>query len=232
MSINYFIHKTSLLGKPSYVGRVSIKGSYDRDMLLSRMLEMGTSLGKEDIIGVISLLEKAVSNICLEGNKVTLDGFMQFTPTMSGKYDGETDSFDKARNEVYITAQISSAYNKDFANEASVEKVMSNEKKPFLYEVMDNASGEANNFITQNNIVMIQGEKLKFDEKATDEFLHFVNAANPNEHTVISKCQKIKDKELVFLMPAVPFTSGYFEVCTRMGTNDTRTGKSQTVEVK
>lgn len=232
MSINYFINKIQFKDGTIYTGRVSIKDSYDRDMVVARMLEMGTSLGKEDIIGVISLLEKTVMNVCLEGNKVTLDGFMQFTPSISGTFDGETDSFDKTRNEVYITAQISSAYNNAFTNEASIEKIMATEKKPYLFEVMDNESGESNNYVTKSNIVMIRGEKLKFDAKAADEYLRFVNAVDSNDFATINKCQKIKDKEIVFLMPSVSFAKGYFEVCSKMGTNETRTGKSQTVEVK
>lgn len=232
MAINYFISKIKLQGKPKYTGRVLSKGTCNRDMVISRMLEKGTSLGKEDIAGVISLLEKTVYDMCIEGNKVNLDGFMLFTPAISGTFDGEADFFNKSRNEVYITAHMSSAYNNTFSNEAGVEKVMANEKKPYLFEVIDNDSGETNNLVTRNNIVIIQGEKLKFDNKDIDEYLRFVNAANPTEHTAISKCQKIMNKEIVFLMPAVAYSKGYFEIGSKMGTSSVKVGKSQTVNVK
>jgi hypothetical protein len=232
MPINYYISRTMLQNKRHYVGRISLKGSYDRDMLLARMLQMGTSIGKEDIEGVLSLFEKTVYNVCLEGNKVTLDGFLQITPSLRGTFDGESASFDKSKNEVYLTAQISSAFNKGFSSDACIEKILATEKKPYLFEVYDNETGETNLCVTHNNIVTIYGEQMKFDEKSAEEYLHFVNEANPTQFAAITKCQKATDKEIVFLMPETAYAKGYFEVGSKMSASTLRMGKSPSVEVK
>lgn len=232
MSINYSISKSSLSGAVSYVGRTALKGSYNKNDLVSRMIEMRTSLSKEDIEAVLSLFESAVYAICLEGNKVTLDGFLQFTPTISGTFDGLSGSFDRSRNEIYLTSQISSVLNNRFANDAEVVKVIGSEKAPLLFEVDDNSTGEINKYVTKNNIITIYGEKLKHDAATAEEHLRFVNAANSSQYIEITNCQKNTDKEIVFLMPATEYASGYFEIASKMNTSTVRTGRSSIVIVR
>jgi len=231
MAINYFINKSVLNDKAQYTGRVSLKDSCGRETVIKRMLDMGTTVSEEDIEGTLSLFEKAVYAICLEGNKVNLDGFMQFTPAVSGTFEGERDSFDKSKNDVYMTAQVSSAYNRRFKAEASVEKVAAAEKRPYIMEISDNNTGNVNTVVSQNNIVTLYGEQMKFDSADADENLRFVNAGDVSQSAVIPRFQKITDKEIVFLMPAVAYASGYFEIASKMGTSTVRTGKSVTVEV-
>jgi len=187
MAIKYHIHKSGLLDGTKYMGRVVLRGSFDREMVISRMLSMGTSLSKQDITGVISLFETAVEHICSEGNKITLDGFMQFTPALSGTFDSETDSFISNRNTVYVTSQVSPCFNTRFGQRTGVEKITAVEKKPYMMEVEDLVSETTNTRITIGSIVTIYGEKLKFDPDAEGEYLHFVNADRPTDTTVVSK---------------------------------------------
>jgi hypothetical protein len=126
---------------------------------------------------------------------------------------------------------VSTIFNKRFSREASVEKMINHGKKPYLIEVADLFTGTDNQVITKNNIVTIYGERLKFDA-TQDEYLKFINAENPSEFVVVTICQKITDKEIVFLMPEVSFMKGYFEIGSRRGTLTMRTGKSQIMEVK
>jgi len=231
MAIKYQIHKSGLLDGTKYLGRVVLKGSFDREMVIARMLAMGTSLSRQDIAGVLSLLETAVENINAEGNKVTLDGFMQFTPTISGTFDGEKDTFAVNRNAIYVTAQISSSFNTRFSQRIGAEKIVATEKKPFIMEVDDLESGTVNTRVSCGNIVTIYGDKLKFDPKASGEYLRFVNADQPTNMVPIGKLQKISDKEIVFLMPEVSYGRGYFELASKMETQRVRVGKSASVVV-
>jgi hypothetical protein len=232
MPIKYSIHKTKINGKPVYNGRVQTGGTYSRDMLVSRMSGMGTSLGREDIDSVLSLFEKAVHNICLEGGRISIEGFMQFAPAVGGSFEGESDAFDKSRNEIYVTAQISRAFNNSFAGCAGVEKAIASERKPHILDVADNETGVSNNYITKNNIVMIRGKNLKFYAGRADEYLRFVKAKDRAQYIDIKKCQKITDRQIVFLMPDPGFKAGYFEICSSMGTTTIRTGTSPVIEVR
>ena len=231
MAIKYCIQSRTFQGQDMFVGRVNLKGSYTREMLIKRILEMGSTITEADIIAVVKNFEKAVQNICLEGNKITMDGFMQFTPAVSGKFTGEMDGFDPVRHRAYITAQISAPYNTDFENQVTMEKEPAVERKPNLIAVYDVDSKTSNKSITRNHIVSIGGDNLKLDFEAPDEYLKFVNGDNVTESTPITKFQKLTAKEIVFLMPAVTYTKGYFEVGTKLGTLTLKTGKSTDLSV-
>jgi hypothetical protein len=231
MSVTYAVSKATLRGTTQYVGRTVIKESYTRDMIVSRMLSMRTSLAKEEIKSVLSLFEETVYTVCREGNKVTLENFMQFTPAIGGTFDCATALFDRAANSVYVTAQISPVFNRRFNRETPVEKITPRENKPSLLEITDNNTGAVNAVITQNDIVTIHGDRMKYDKTDPEEYLRFVNAHDPSQYAEITRCQKITDREIVFLMPEVAFTSGYFEIGTKRGTCTLRTGKSLPVTI-
>ena len=178
MSIKYRIQKNNFQGNDLFIGRIDLKGTYDREAVIKRMLEMGSTITRADILAVITNFERAVKNICLEGNKITLDNFMQFTPALSGKFNSELDSFDPARHEVYVTAQISSTFNAEFELASSMEKLPSVEKKPLIIGVTDLETGDSNKRVTKNNIVTLNGENLKLDPATPDEYGQFVNTAD------------------------------------------------------
>ena len=226
MSIKYRIQKNNFQGNDLFIGRIDLKGSYDREAVIKRMLEMGSTITRADILAVITNFERAVTNICLEGNKITLDNFMQFTPALSGKFNSELDTFDPVRHEVYVTAQISSTFNAEFELAASMEKLASVEKKPLIIGVTDLETGESNKRVTKNNIVTLNGENLKFDPANADEYLKFVNTADASEFSPITKFQKLTNKELVFILPDVSFANGYFEIASYMGTQVLRINRN------
>lgn len=232
MAIRYAVRKQQMGGDNEYyLGRVQLKGSFSRDMVITRMLDMGSTITRADILAVLDNFEKAVKAICLEGNKVTLEGFAQFTPSVSGRFNSESDGFERSRHTIAMTAQVSSAFNTLFSRDAVMEKVFAGEKKPMLVEVVDLATGEANTRVTQGNIVTISGESLKFSPDDPDENLVFVNSADATESVEIPVFQKNTDKELVFLMPSVSFASGYFELSSRMKTLTVRSNVSAVLEV-
>jgi hypothetical protein len=200
-------------------------------MVVQRMLKMGSTITEADITAVLINFEKAVKDICLEGNKITMEGFVQFTPALSGTFQSELDGFDPARHNVYVTSQISAAYNNDFERDATMEKITSTERKPNLIGVIDVKSGDNNKTVTKGQIVTVAGENLKFDPASQEESLRFVNGADVTVSTPITLFQKLTDREMVFLMPDVPYATGYFEVASKMGTLTIKTGRSQTVNV-
>jgi hypothetical protein len=145
---------------------------------------------------------------------------------MGGTFDGKGDSFTPGRNEVYLTAQVSRAFNTDFSRNATVEKVLVDESRPLLVEVVDTAS--ATDALVMGHIIGIKGKRLKFTPGATGEYLRLVNANNPTEFATVADFYKLTDQEAVFLMPKVAFTNGYFELCTGLNTATLRKGTSST----
>jgi len=229
--IRYQIVKTRLSNETRFVARVRLKESYDQAMLVKRMLEVGTSVSREDVNSVLQLLKTTVGRLCGEGCNVALDGFVRFTPSVGGTFESEAGGWASDKNVVYVNATVSSLFNTQFGLDATVEKVSATYRSPQVYSVYDLASGTNNEKVTAANIVTLEGEGLKFDLDEPGEYMRFVNAEDGSQHVDIHRFQKLSDREAVFLMPAVTFASGYFEVASSMNTARVRTERSQVLEV-
>lgn len=229
--IRYQIFKTRLLNETKYVARIKVKDAYDQDMLVDRMIEVGTSVSRGDVISVLNLLQTTVERLCGEGSMVNLDGFVRFAPAIGGTFFNEADGFDPGRNSTYVNAAVSSTFNTRFGLITTVEKVPASFRAPGLHRVEDLASTTTNEKVTPANIVTIGGERLRFELEKADEYLHFVNADDPSQFVAITQFQKLGDKEAVFLMPNPGFARGYFELANSMNTAKVRVDKSEVVAV-
>jgi hypothetical protein len=231
MSIRYQIIKARLLNELKYVGRISVTDIYDQERLVGRMLDLGSSLTKPDIIGVLKLLQTAVEKICTEGSRVVLEDFVSFTPTMVGTFSSESDGYSAPQNSIYITSRVSKVLNDRFVKNALVEKLLPTEKNPYFYRVKDFASGDINLGVTIGSIVTIYGERLKFAPENAGEYLRFVDSTDNTKFIEFNKFQKVTDKEIVIQLPQVTYPQGYFEIGSAMSGKTIRIGRSLDLSV-
>jgi len=227
--MKYFIFQTHLLNESKFLGRVILKGTYDQNALVERMLQMVSSLTKPDITAVLQLLASSIERVCAEGFKVNLGGLLQITPAIGGKFDGKNDTFTPPRNTLYLTAQVGRALNERIAKNTSVEKVVVDSTRPILLDVSDSEADPGIAGMVVGNIISVIGKHLKFDLAQPTEYLRLVNATNRLQFVAISRFHKISDQELVFRLPAVAFTEAYFEIASSLGTSSVRVGRSRLI---
>jgi len=230
-TLKFQVFETNLGNQTRFLARIPNPHNFDQTAVVDKMIDLGTSVSRGEVESVLALLQQSVVRICGEGSTASLDGFVRFSPAVGGTFDSDLDGFQSGRNTVYVNATVSSIFNKDFALFTSVEKTSANFKRPKLSQVIDVATDTFNQKVTANNIVTLNGESLKFNLKNPEEYLRFVNDADPNQYVTISKFQKQTNRELVFLMPTTPFSRGYFEVANAMNTARIRSEKSKDVEV-
>jgi hypothetical protein len=224
--MKYFIFQTRLLNESKFLGRVALKGTYNQEALVERMLEMGSSLTKPDITAVLQLLAQAIERVCSEGYKINLDGVLQVTPAIGGSFDGKNDTFSAPRNTLYLTAQVARAMNERIAKNASIEKLIVDENRPILLEVNDSEAAPEADKLVFGHIISVSGKRLKFDQTQAGEYLRLVNAADSADYVPVTSFHKLGDQELVFRLPQTTFTEGYFEVASSLGTASVRIGRS------
>lgn len=230
MGIKYFVFQTKLLNQIRFIGRIILKESFDQEKLVGRMLEMGTSMTKTDIMAVLNLFMTAVERVCMEGNKINMNDFLQFTPVIGGLFEGRNDGFVQGRNSVYLTAQVSRSFNQRIGQNASVEKMALDENRPLFLEVIDSASNSDS--LVMGHIIGVYGRRLKLDPALAGEYLHLVNADNPTEFVAITQFHKRSDQELIFLLPTVTFSRGFFELVSGLNTSTLRKGVSEVYQVE
>jgi len=227
MTIPYFIYQTPLGQRPRHVGRVLLKGTCGQQAVVDRMLAMGSSLTRPDITAVLQLLTTAVGRLCEEGYRVDLEGLVKITPTLGGVFEGKGDSFQAARNKLYLTAHVSKALNQQFGQRAKAEKVLTEEVRPVLATVADSEADPGVAALTPGHIVSIQGVRLKFNSAVEGEGLKLVSAADSSQFVTIPRLHKNTSRELVFRLPESPFSEAFFELTTSLGSQTLRVGRSR-----
>lgn len=225
MAINFNLQEQYLHGRKKYFARVRIKNFVNKNEFIDRMLEYGSSITKADVLAVITVFEETVRRICLEGNKINLDNFIQFTPAIAGIFESNNGKYDKTINYTRVTAQVSKVFNKKFNEDAKVEKTVKDEVAPEIHSVKNINTSAINKDYSVRNIISVKGRNLKILNK-DNEYLRFYNEKNRDHFNKILKFQRNTDKELVFLMPYTGFDKGYFEIASYMSSKSLRTGRS------
>lgn len=232
MPIPFSIVETQLSGKPSYVGRVSLRGTLDREALVRRMADRASGQSPHQIRATLGLLAEVVEAVCLDGYRVNLEGFLLVTPVLGGPFDSLTDTFHRGRNSLLLKAQVSTAVNKRAFRMAKVRKVDPVDRRPVLNQVVDTLSSDKSEALKPGSIVSVSGYRLKFDPGRLEEGLRLVNLTNRQQVIPVTRLHKVGHMELVFLMPSAPFSEGYFEVSSFLQTKTLRTGRSEGVRIE
>ena len=105
MSIQYALFENNLTADPDdYAASVQIAGSWDLKTIADKIVARGSTVGKADVLAVLT---DAVS-VCAEGvsesNRVNFGGLVQLFPRIKGVFNGPTDGFDPARHTIDVGA--------------------------------------------------------------------------------------------------------------------------------
>jgi hypothetical protein len=223
--MKYFVYQTNLQNRRKYLGRLLLTGTCDQATLIDRMLQMGTSLSKPDITAVLMLLAQAVGRVCAEGYRVTLEGLVQITPSLTGTFEGRNDTFQSPRNQFVLTARADKCLTAAL-DKALLDKLVADERRPVLAQVTDSEGEPGDPLLTAGHIVSITGCRLRFDPRCPGESLRLVNAAESKDWLPVTSFFHRKNRELVFRLPTPTFSKGYFELASFLGSTSLRVGRS------
>jgi DNA-binding domain/Domain of unknown function (DUF4469) with IG-like fold len=226
MSIKYSLIENLLTPDPNdYYAQVQLTGRAGIEQLADRMLSLGSTINRADILGVLSLLDEAVLALVLEGYRVDIAGIADVYPRLQGVFDGPGASFDKSRHTIGVTANPSPSFVSRVRQDASVSKEETVKPMPNPLDFRDAATGNSNGTITLGNIGTLSGSRLKFDATKPDEGIFFI-ASSGGVTTQVATVSANKPGQLVFLVPAGMASGEYsVQVRTRIsGSADIRTG--------
>lgn len=201
MSINYALYKNHLTSDPrDCMALVQIKGSADLEDIIDRMSELGTTVTRTDIVAVVEDTIRATESLLLDGFRVNLGGLVQLFPSIKGVFESTTDTFDKSRHRLHISALPGTRLKKKVSSNATVEKTKGAKTVPVPLEYIDIASESSDSTITPGSIGTINGNSLNYDSQKDDEGIFFINTENGTSSKV-SIIQKNKPSQLVFQIP-------------------------------
>ena len=129
---------------------------------------------KETIINILNMRDKAVKDLIEEGLSF-MDGLVQISPRVSGVWETENTAYDekihKRTVDLIPTADLRTAL------DAIGVKVMgAKESSARITEITDTATGLKDGTLTIGDDIIIEGEKIKVDEKDAAQGVFFKTA--------------------------------------------------------
>ncbi|GAA5483402.1 DNA-binding domain-containing protein [Haloferula sargassicola] len=214
--IKYSLIENVLTPDPNdYYAQIQITGRAGGEDLVDRMLSMGSTVTKADLLAVMNLLDEAALALLKEGYRVDLAGIVDLYPRLQGVFVGPGDGYDASRHSLSVTATASQGFIARVRADASVQKEETVTPMPVPLQFLDAASGDANGALTPSNIGTLAGSRLKFDPGKADEGVYFI--ASGGGETKVTVVSINKPGQLVFLTPAL--ASGDYSLQVRARVN-------------
>ena len=164
--LKYSLRENLLTPEPNdYMAQVTDSQSYDLQKVIDKMMERGSTLTKADVTAVMQVYTETICSLLEEGFQINTP-LINTSMSISGVFDGATDSFDSSRHNVNINITPGTKLKETLAK-VKTQKVEAASTDPFVTEVKDIVSGKVNESLTKGGILQAVGARLKFDN--TDE---------------------------------------------------------------
>ncbi len=195
-----------------YMAQAADVRSFSLDEIIDLMMEKGSTLTKADTKAALQVYGEVVSALIKDGAAVNTP-LMNTSLSISGVFNGATDSFDKKRHSVNLNLTAGPLL-KDAAAKIKCEKTEAADTNPYITEVTDIVSGKVNEVLTAGGIVQLVGSRLKFDQKDESQGIFFV--AETGEAVRATVIAENKPARLMAIIPAdLPAGNRYVEVRTK-----------------
>jgi hypothetical protein len=192
--------------------------------IADRIISMGSTVTRADILSVLNDRDEAVRAMLLDGDRVNTS-LVSLYVTIKGTFDGPMAPFDPSRHQFNIVSIPIHDLMAWVQNNARAQQVEADRPEPEPLRFVDAATGEINSVLQPNNVANLEGRRLKFDAGDPLQGVFFVAADGAASRVEI--VAKNSPSELIFVTP-VGLTAGNYTLEVRAmlrGTKEMRTGR-------
>ena len=123
---------------------------------------------KETILNILNMRDKAVLDFIRDGLSV-MDGISQISPRVSGVWETENSSYDEKIHKRTVD-MVATVDLRNALDEIGVKVLGVKESSARITEITDTTTGLKDGTLTIGDDIIIEGEKLKVDEKDGTEY--------------------------------------------------------------
>ena len=212
--LKYALRENLLTPEPNdYMAQVTDSQSYDLQKVIDKMIERGSTLTKADITATMQIYTETICSLLEEGFQINTP-LINTSMSISGVFDGATDSFDSSRHNVNINITPGTKL-KETLSKVKTQKVEAASTDPFVTEVKDIVSGKVNESLTKGGILQAVGARLKFDNTDEAQGVFLV----PETGSAV-RCGVVAENKPARVMAMIPadITAGtyYLEIRSKM----------------
>ena len=212
--LKYALRENLLTPEPNdYMAQVTDSQSYNLEKIIDKMIERGSTLTKADITATMQIYSETICSLLEEGFQINTP-LINTSMSISGVFDGATDSFDSSRHNVNINITPGTKLKETLAK-VKTQKVEAASTDPFITEVKDIVSGKVNESLTKGGILQAVGARLKFDNSDEAQGVFLV----PETGSAV-RCGVVAENKPARVMAMIPadITAGtyYLEIRSKM----------------
>ena len=212
--LKYSLRENLLTPQPNdYMAQVTDSQSYNFEQIIDKMIERGSTLTKADITATMQVYTETICSLLEEGLQINTP-LINTSMSISGVFDGATDSFDSSRHTVNINITPGTKLKETLAK-VKTQKVEAASTDPFITEVKDIVSGSVNESLTAGGILQAVGARLKFDNADEAQGIFLIpETGNTIRCSIVAEN---KPARVVAMIPA-DITAGtyYLEIRSKM----------------
>ena len=198
--LDYSLHDNLLTERPDDMSaQPHPSTNYDREAFINLMLQRGTLVTKTDIVAVFNNMEETAAYIIENGSTINLPLFST-SFSISGVFEGATDSFDSARHKLNVTVRKGIVL-RDAEQRVKVSKVNASSPQPYIIEVRDSVSGNVDSILTSGGVVELAGVHIKLLGANPEVGLYFI--AEDNTETKAVTIITNKPSQLIAIIPVL-----------------------------
>lgn len=212
--LKYSLRENLLTPQPNdYMAQVTDSQSYNLEQIIDKMIERGSTLTKADITATMQVYTETICSLLEEGLQINTP-LINTSMSISGVFDGATDSFDSSRHTVNINITPGTKLKETLAK-VKTQKVEAASTDPFITEVKDIVSGSVNESLTAGGILQAVGARLKFDNADEAQGIFLI----PETGNTV-RCSIVAENKPARVMAMIPadITVGiyYLEIRSKM----------------
>jgi len=205
--LKYSLVENLLTERPDdYSAQTHSIASLDKEAIISRMLQRGTSLTRTDILAVLNSFEETVVDLHLQGYTIT-HPLLNTSFSISGVFESPMDSFDGNRHKLNINL-TKGVLLREAEKNVKFEKTNSPAPQPQIQEVKDSVSGKVNEKLTAGGVVELRGYNLKIEGNDPSCGLWFV--AENGQETKSGVLIDNRPSKIIAIIPEL--TDGNYQV--------------------
>ena len=211
--LKYSLRENLLTPAPDdFMAQVQDVRSYTLDEIIDLMMQKGSTLTRADVSAVLQIYGEVCASIIADGAALNTP-LMNTALSISGVFNGASDSFDKKRHAVNLNMTAGTLL-RSALSKIKCEKTGTASTDPYISEVKDVVSDTVNTLLTKGAVVQITGSRLKFDAKDAAQGIFFVpETGAPVRAAVIAEN---KPARLMAIIPAdLAAGTYYIEVRTK-----------------
>jgi hypothetical protein len=200
MSVRYALYENPLpTARGTYRALTQTRGTVGTPEIIERMVLRGSTVGRADMLGVLSLYQEVIESFISEGFRVATQHAV-FSLAIQGTFASPTERFEPSRHRLVPVVNTTRALRQAVRRMPRPEKTEGRHGDPVLIEFLDVPTGEVNGTTAPGHLARVSGRRLRYQADDPQQGIFFI----PEGHrsgTRVRDVGFIQGGELVFNVP-------------------------------